>query len=101
MTHYELFFFFAAGLAPKHVTNYFGYSSATAYRAYRNYRKAQKRAMDIIQHQNSGSFKREKKVTNRGYGDAEIWPLEKREIQIVKAYRRRKQRREDAKEWKA
>ena len=66
MTHYELFFFFTAGFRPKEMVRLFGYKSATAYRAYRNYRKAQKRALTTILNANSTSFKREKKVTNQG-----------------------------------
>jgi len=62
VTHYELFFFFTAGFKPKDVVRLFGYNWATAYRANRNYRKAQRLAMDIIHSKNPLSFKREKKV---------------------------------------
>lgn len=62
MTHHELFFFFTAGFKPKDVVRLFGYKGPTAYRAYRNYRKAQIRAKDIIHSRRSVSFKREKKV---------------------------------------
>jgi len=62
VTHYELFFFFAAGFKPKDMARIYGYNAATSYRGYRNYRKAQKRARDIIRSTNSLSFKRRKKV---------------------------------------
>jgi hypothetical protein len=64
MTHYELFFFFAAGFTPKDVVRVYQYSGATAYRAYRNYRNARKRAKDIIQSGNRVSIKRENKLND-------------------------------------
>lgn len=62
MTHYELFFFFNAGYRPKDVVRLYNIRSGTAYRAYRNYRKAQKKARDLIGDSKYSSFKREKKV---------------------------------------
>lgn len=64
MTHYELFFFFTAGYRPKDIIRSLGYTSSTAYRAYRNYRKAQIRARNLIEGNNPTPFKREKKVND-------------------------------------
>jgi len=64
MTHYELFFFISAGFKARDLMHYFGISEATAYRSHRNYRKAQKRAREIIRSTKPLSFKREKKVND-------------------------------------
>lgn len=98
MTHYELFFFYNAGYKPRQVMRIFGIAESTAYRAYRNYHKAQNRARSLIKAVHSLPFKREKKVNDPDQIGDEIGCLEKREIQIIKAYRQRKQRRED-KRW--
>jgi len=62
VTHYELFFLISAGFKARDLMRYFGINEATAYRAYRNYRKAQKRARDLINSNKPLSFKREKEV---------------------------------------
>ena len=64
MTHYELFFLYSAGFKARQIMRIFDINEATAYRAHRNYRKAQKRARELIQHTYSLSFKREKKVND-------------------------------------
>lgn len=62
MTHYELFFFYAAGFKPRELMYYLGISESTAYRANRNYRKAQKRARELIDSTKTLPFKSKKKV---------------------------------------
>lgn len=64
MTHYELFFLINAGFKARELMRYFAISEATAYRAYRNYRKAQKRARSLIEGTKPLPFKREKKVND-------------------------------------
>jgi len=64
VTHYELFFFIAAGFKARDLMRYFGISEATSYRAHRNYRKAQKRARELIRDTKCLSFKREKEVND-------------------------------------
>lgn len=61
MIHYELFFFYIAGFKPKDVIRQFGYSRGTAYRFYRIYREARKRAQSVIQ-----PTQREKERANLG-----------------------------------
>lgn len=61
VVHYELFFFYIAGFRPKEVIALFGYSRGTAYRFYKIYRLAGKRARDIIKSTNSVPPRREKK----------------------------------------
>jgi len=61
MIHYELFFFYIAGYKPKDVIREFGYSRGTAYRFYRIYREAGKRARNTIADRYSVSPEREKK----------------------------------------
>lgn len=68
MIHYELFILFSLGFAPKEVIRIFGYSRGTAYRFYRIYRIAGKRARDLIEHRNSVSPRREHKTKNLGAG---------------------------------
>jgi len=64
MTHYELFFFYLAGFGPRDVIRGYGIKRATAYRAYANYRKARKRARDLIVHGKSVSLNRENRVND-------------------------------------
>jgi len=61
LIHYELFFLFIAGFRPKDVIRQFGYSRGTAYRFYRIYRLARKRAQNVIESKYSVSPEREKK----------------------------------------
>jgi len=91
--HYELFFFYIAGFKPKDVVKQFGYARGTAYRFYHIYREAGKRARAVIGASHSMSPEREKKLNSLDQGAIEISCLTKREIQIVKAYRRRQQRK--------
>jgi len=65
MIHYELFFLYIAGYRAKDVIKDFGYSRGTAYRFYRIYRLARKRARAVIQARDSVSPRREQKA-NRG-----------------------------------
>jgi len=62
VTHYELFFFISAGFKARDLMRYFGISETTAYRSHRNYRKAQKRARELIRGIKPLPFKREIKV---------------------------------------
>lgn len=62
MIHYELFFLYIAGFRAKDVIRDFGYTRGTAYRFYRIYRQARKRAQEVIQDRDSVSPDREKKA---------------------------------------
>ena len=75
MIHYELFFFYLCGFHPKDVIRLFGYSRGTAYRFYRIYRTARKRASDIIQTKNFVSPRREKKLKHRDAWAINRWCL--------------------------
>lgn len=64
MIHYELIFLYMAGLRPRDVIRKFGYSRGSAYRFYRIYREARKRAQDTILADISVSPSREKNAAN-------------------------------------
>ena len=61
MIHYELILLYVAGLTPKDCIRSYGYSRGAAYRFYRIYRDARKRAATVLKHRNSVSPSREKK----------------------------------------
>ena len=86
-TYHELFILYSVGFSPKTLIKDFGYSRSVAYRHYRMYRDARKRAIEIILHRNSvplggkhrvnnqGALKRKKRVPRREkpvYTDEEI-----------------------------
>jgi len=84
--HYELILLYSCGLTPKDCIRYYGFSRGAAYRFYRIYRLARKRATTLILHRNSGSPDREKKPKHLGYlprkkgrppGEKWEWTIEK------------------------
>lgn len=66
MIHYELILLFALGFAPKDVIRGFGYSRGSAYRFYRIYRDARKRAVSRLTCGNSVSPAERSRATNLG-----------------------------------
>lgn len=64
MIHYELFFLYIAGYRPKDVIRLFQYSRGTAYRFFRIYREARKRAIEVIEDKISVSPTEEKIVNH-------------------------------------
>lgn len=64
--HYELILLYSMGIRPKEAINIYGYSRGSAYRFYRIYRQARKRAIEIISHRNSVSPAERSRVNNQG-----------------------------------
>lgn len=68
MIHYELILIYAVGFSPSDAIRQFGYSRGSAYRFYRIYRDARKRAVSRLTCRNSISPDRTHKATNQGEG---------------------------------
>ena len=64
--HYELIILYQIGFSPSELIKRFGYSRGSAYRFYRIYRDARKRACELIISGNSVSPRGKHRVNNRG-----------------------------------
>ena len=64
--HYELIILYMAGISPKVAIKTFGYSRGSAYRFYRIYRLARKRAVQVLTDRNSVSPEGRSRVNNQG-----------------------------------
>jgi len=64
--HYELILLFATGFEPKEVIRMFGYSRGSAYRFYRIYCDARKRAVSRLTRGDSVTPPERNRATNQG-----------------------------------
>jgi len=96
MIHYELMLLYSIGLKPKDCISRFGFSRGSAYRFYRIYRLARKRAESIILDRSSVSPGRESKAKNldaltrkKSVSPKETWEWEIGENGVTKARKKK------------